>query len=175
VFWPWAEEKMKGTASAQKGFTLVEAIIVILILSIVTAIAIPEFRKMAVNANLKAAARDLIADFSSLKQMAISGDVNLGNRMYRISLNVATKSYQLQRCTNQGSPCLGWAQMQAKNFMAFGNDIDFRPDDTTVTNYNFRTRGTVTNGTIVLTNSRNSTATITVNIAGRTYVQFDLK
>lgn len=166
---------MEGTASTQKGFTLVEAIIVILIISIVTAIAIPEFRKMAVNANLKAAARDLIADFSTLKQMAISGDVNLGNRMYRISLNVATKSYQLQQCTNQGSPCLGWAQMQAKNFMAFGNDIDFRPDDTTVTNYNFRTRGTVTNGTIVLTNSRNSTATITVNIAGRTYVQFDLK
>ena len=75
---------MKGTASTQKGFTLVEAILVLFIIIIVAAIAIPQFQKMAINANLKAAARDLMADFANLKHRAMSE-----NMAYKITFNDA--------------------------------------------------------------------------------------
>ena len=41
----------------------------------------------------------------------------------------------------------------------------------------FLPRGTLSSntGTVVLTNGRNSTATITINITGRTYVQFNMQ
>ena len=73
---------MEGTSSTQKGFTLVEAVIVLLIIGIVTAMAIPHFQKFAANANLRAAARDLVADFSILKQRAMSE-----NMVYKITFN----------------------------------------------------------------------------------------
>jgi hypothetical protein len=130
---------------------------------------------MAINGNLKAAAKDLVSDFMSLRERAMSGDATLGNTMYQISFNLPGQSYQLQQCTNQGSPCLGWNQIQAKNFTAFEKDINFVQGLTTAANYVFQTRGTITNGTIVLNNGRGSTATITVLTAGRVYVQYNLQ
>jgi len=159
---------------SQKGFTLLEAVIVIALIIIVAAIAAPQFQKMAVNGNLKAAARDIMGDFSYMRERALSGDATLGSMMYRISLNPTVQSYQLQQCTNPGSPCLGWSAIQVKNFTAFGNDIGFDASQTNPTDYYFQTRGTITNGTIVLQNNRGSTATITVLTAGRIYVQFVL-
>lgn len=160
---------------SQKGFTLLEAVIVIALIAIVASIAVPQFQKMAINGNLKAAAKDLVSDFMSLKQKALSGDVTLGTRMYRLSLNPAGKSYQLQQCTNQGSPCNGWLAIQVKNFTAFGTDISFDASSTIPTDYNFQNRGTITSGTIVLKNNLESTATITIGTAGRIYVQYNLK
>ncbi len=160
---------------SQKGFTLPEALIVIALIAIVAAIGIPRFQKMAVNGRLKAAAKDLVSDFMNLKEKALSGDVTLGTRMYRISLNPAGQSYQLQQCTNQGSPCAGWSAIQVKNFTAFGTDISFDASQTNPTDYNFQTRGTVTNGTIVLKNNLESTATITITTTGRIYVSYALK
>jgi prepilin-type N-terminal cleavage/methylation domain-containing protein len=46
----------KGRMDRQKGVTLLETLIVIIILIVVAAIAVPGFRKMAINGNLKAAA-----------------------------------------------------------------------------------------------------------------------
>ena len=166
-----------------KGFTLMEALIVIALIAIVVAIAAPKFQKMTRNADLKAAAREIMGDFSYMREKALSGDATLGSRMYQISLNTGNQSYQLQQCTaGQVSTCPGWSTIQAKNFTAFGSDIGFDASHTTATAYTFQTRGTVTIGTggatsgsIVLQNNLGSTATITVLTAGRIYVQYDLK
>ena len=167
---------------SQRGFTLIETLIVIFIIVIVTAIAIPQFQRMAVNGNLRAAARDIMGDFSNLRERALSGDATLGSRMYQISLNPQQQNYQLQQCTNSGSPCAGWTPIQAKNFASYGNGIGLVPDTNSPTNYIFQTRGTIsigtgniTSGSFVLQNNRGSTATITVLTAGRIYVAFALR
>ena len=56
----------------QKGFTFIETLMVFVIIAIVAAVAIPQFRKMAVNGNLKAAAKDIMGDFSYLRERAVS-------------------------------------------------------------------------------------------------------
>ena len=163
-----------------RGFTLIELIITLTLIVIVASIAVASFQRLAVNSSLKTAARDVASDFAQLKERAISGDRDANNpgniviRMYRISLNVAGNSYQLQQCNNEGSPCGGWTTIQNKNLSAYANDIIFGAG-TAPPNYDFQTRGTVTNGTIVLRNGRNSTGTITINIAGRTNVKFTLQ
>ncbi len=174
------KETKKMSLKTSKGFTLLELIITLAILGIVAGIAYPMFQRYAINGNLKTAARDLAADFAQLKARAISGDRDatsgniVGNRMYRISLNVAGNSYQLQQCNNEGSPCAGWATIQVKNLVRYASDIVFDAG-TTVANYTFQTRGTVNMGTVVLRNSRNSKATLTTNITGRTNVKFTLQ
>ena len=155
---------MERTSSTQKGFTLVEAIIVILIIGIVTAMAIPQLQKLAANANLRAAARDLVADFSILKQKAMSE-----NMAYKITFNDEEdlNNYAIQH--KEG------ATIQIKTPALFGGIRIFNPTFGRGKTITFHTRGTASAGHVVLVDERNSTATITVNFAGRTYVRFDLK
>lgn len=164
---------MKGNMGRQKGFTLLELIITMAILAIVAGIATPAFQRMAINGNLKTAARDIAADFAQLKERAIAE-----SRMYRISLDVTGGTYNIQQCQATGSSCASWDPnpIQVKNLVRYASDIVFAAG-TAPTNYTFQTRGTVNTGTgnqetIVLRNSRNSEATIRINITGRTNVQF---
>lgn len=163
----WAISKNKINT---RGFTLIEIIIVLVLLAIVAVIALPTFQRLVVNSPLKTATRDLMAEIALQKERAIAE-----SRQYRIVLDVNGNSYDIQQCANTGSICNSWNSIQVKNLNRYANDISFDTGGTTVTNYIFQTRGTVTNGTIVLRNSRNSTATITINIAGRTNVQFNLQ
>ena len=151
-----------------RGFTLIELIITLTIIVIVASIAVVSFQRLAVNSSIKTAARDVASDFALHKERAVAE-----NRMYKISLDVANGTYDIQQCGATGSSCGGgYISVQVKNLTQYASDITFT---TTVTDFFFQTRGTVTNGTIVLRNGRNSTGTITINITGRTNVQFNLQ
>jgi len=154
----------------EKAFTFIELLMTLLILAIVAAIATPAFQRYAINSNLKTALRDIASDIALLKERAISE-----NRMYRIPLDIANNRYTLQQCNTLGSPCSAWSALQVKNLTQFAGDIRFDPEATTVTSYFFQPRGMVTNGTIVLRNSRGSTASITINVMGRLNAQLNLQ
>lgn len=160
----------KGDMGTRKAFTLVELVTTLAILGILAAIAIPTFQRYAINGNLKAATRDVASDIALLTERAVAE-----NRMYRITLDVGSNSYTLRQCNALGSSCTSWTSMQVKNFMGNASDISFDSGATPVTDYFFQPRGIATNGTIVLRNSRSSTATLTINPAGRQNVQFNLQ
>jgi prepilin-type N-terminal cleavage/methylation domain-containing protein len=153
--------RKKGSTSTHKGFTLVESVIVVFILTIVAAVAIPSFQRFAANGNLKAAAREIISDFSSLKRRAMSE-----NAKFSIKFDVARNNYMIQ----------GAGMNQIKTPEYFANNIMITSADfgggSSIT---FQPRGTTSLGTVILTNNRNSTATITTNITGRTHVHFDFR
>ncbi|MEW6740476.1 MAG: pilus assembly FimT family protein [Nitrospirota bacterium] len=157
----------------QKGFSLVELLVTIGIIAVVAAIAIPQLQRYATNSRLKSAARDIMGDVFLYKERAIAE-----NRMYRIAFNIdPANTYTIEQCNNTGSSCTaGYSVIQMKTPTTFGNDIRitnaaFGANST----INLQTRGTTEAGNVALTNGRNSTATITTNITGRTSVQFNLQ
>jgi len=152
------ERKSKGRAMNNwKGFALVEAVIVICIIAIVVAIAIPPFRKMGINEDLKAAARDMISDFSYIRQRAISENQN-----YSIAFDRVNNNYTVPGVANPKTPA------------NFERDIIISGTSFGAT-LTFQTRGTTSppgGKTITLTNGLGSTATITIGTVGRIYVAY---
>ncbi len=151
------------------GLTLIEVLIVVGLLIILGVIAIPTFQRIYVNYNLRSAARDIAAEFAAHKERAVSE-----NKMYRLTFNAAANTYSVRECTDAGSDCTQWNSVQVKKFDDFGKDIALQAAKTTEWDYYIQTRGTVTAGSIVLANQRGSNAKITVNITGKTSVQFEM-
>lgn len=153
----------------EKGFTLVELLITVALIVVMVLIAVPALQRHAINANLKSAARDIASDFMLLKERAISE-----NTEYQIDFDAANDNYEIKRWDTGTSAFVSLSPSQVKSVKNFGQDIDitsavFGAGDKAT----FQVRGTVTPlGTVQMINSRNSTATITVNITGRTYVSF---
>jgi type IV pilus assembly protein PilE len=146
--------------AAARGFTLLELMITVAIIAIVAGIAYPSFSRMAVNGNLRSAARDIMGDIANLKERAMAE-----NTGFSIVFDKNTNTYTFPGMAGGKSPASFGQGIQLTN-AAFGAG-------TTIT---FLTRGTPQQGgNIVLTNSRGSTATITCNISGRTYVQFAMR
>jgi prepilin-type N-terminal cleavage/methylation domain-containing protein len=154
-----------------KGYSLVEVLVVIGIIMVVAAIAMPIFQAYAINRNLRSAARDIIGDIFSCKERTIAE-----NRQYRISFNVGANNYTIDRCNTTGSSCAAYTVIQTKTPTAFGSDISITNaafgNNSTIS---FQIRGTSESGNVVLTNSRGSTARITTNITGRAGVTFNMQ
>jgi prepilin-type N-terminal cleavage/methylation domain-containing protein len=148
---------------SRKGFTLVELMIVIALLAIIAAVGGLALHAYTLNRNLKSAAREIVSDFFVYRARATSE-----GKTYRIAFDVDGNTYTIQP---------GSSTPVTRSPMAFGSDIriinaNFGAGQT----INFLPRGTVSPfGNVKLRNSRQSNATIKVNIAGRTYVKFEIK
>jgi len=159
-----------------RAFSTLELLVILGIVAVVMSIGYPFFKQYQGNGNLRSAARGIVAGFAEQKQRAMAGDTAVGGvRIHRLALNLGANQYTLQRCTNTNNPCLSWENIDVKSLNQYGNDILFDPGETNPTNVDFQTRGTVTQATIVLTNSRGSRARIQSNISGRTHVEFDMR
>jgi prepilin-type N-terminal cleavage/methylation domain-containing protein len=157
-----------------KGFTLVELMIVVCMVAVIASILGLLLNNYTKNRNLKTAARDIASDFAIYKERAISENIT-----YQIAFNVPVGgSYTIQSVVNAVT-----TNLITKSPSSFGSDIvilsaTFGPGS--LQTVVFSPRGTVSplgnavlDG-VVLQNSRTSTATITVNLTGRTYVTFNI-
>jgi type II secretion system protein H len=150
----------------RKGFTLIELMIVIAIIGILSAVALFGWRGYQDNVNLRTAARDVVTDISACKQRAVSEGV-----LYCMQFTDGSPNYSINT-----SSCGAPTQTQAKNLTSFGSGLTISNTNFNSDQVSFLPRGTLTStGTIVLTNSKNSTATITINITGRAYVSFTMR
>jgi len=161
--------RKKENVKHQRGFTILELVTVLAIIFIVTAIAIPGFQKMAINGNLKAAARDVMSDITRTREKAISENNPNLSMVFNQPLN------------NYTVPAFYAGSLETKSPATFAQDIS-------ISNVAFgmgsalslQTRGTIypaspTNKTLTLINGRGSTATITITTVGRIYVQYNLQ
>jgi prepilin-type N-terminal cleavage/methylation domain-containing protein len=146
------------------GFSLVEIIVVILLISIVMAVAFPMWQKYRANTDLKSAAREVMADLSNAKQQAVAENLDV----YRLTFNVAGNSYALTRADTG-------VTIWTKSLASYGNSIVIGSVNFSGSTVSLHKRGTVSNGNLVLRNGLGSTAKITVNITGRTYVEFTMQ
>lgn len=147
---------------AQKGFSTLELFITLAIIAIVAAMGYPTFQRMAINGNLRSAAREIMGDIALLKEKAVAQ-----NTQFSLTFEPVNNRYRSSDMTED----------EWKYPAMIGRDIQitkaaFGKSKTLV----FETRGTLQQaGNIELTNGRGSTATITCNIAGRTYVKFKMQ
>jgi len=105
-----------------------------------------------------------MADLALARQKAISEGVQ-----YRLTFTAGSSAY-----TISASP---FSTSTTKNLTDFGTNLSVQSVSFGSGQVTFLPRGTLSSntGTVVLTNSRNSMATITINITGRTYVQFNMQ
>jgi prepilin-type N-terminal cleavage/methylation domain-containing protein len=154
---------------ACRGFSLIELLIAMALVAIVAAIAVPQFQRYSTNTDLKTAAREVMGDFFNARQMAVENTAII----YRITFTVAGNSYVLSRST----PPAAWENVwpNPKSLASFGSGISlYNVNFSGGAVVNFQKRGTVSAGTLILRNRLGSMAVITVNITGRTYVQYSM-
>jgi len=146
-----------------RGFSLVELMVTIGLFSLLCLAVFPNILRFAENGNLRAATRDITTDITTMKETAMTRGANC-----QITFNTGVNNFILT--TPDGTNTV-------KTPTAFSRDIvitnaAFAGGGPTMT---FQPRGTATNGTVTLQNNRGSVATITVNITGRTYAQFNMQ
>lgn len=146
------------------GFTLVELLIVVFLLTIVASIGVVSWNRYTQNTNFRAAAREIEADIKQMKESKISNRATV----HTITFSVGSGTYTKAGVTDQ-----------TKSVSAlFGSDIQVSAINLGGPNFiTFTDRGLLSpnTGNIVLKNDRNSTATITYSATGRTYVVFDMQ
>ena len=158
---------MKNT-DTPKGFTLVELMIVLALITIITSISIQAWQHYRINTNLRTASREIMADIINTKQRTISEKKPTS---YSITFDKDNNSYSLSRTDTSGTVTL-WTKSPASSGTGIIiQNVDFSGGSV----INFQRRGTVTFGTITLKNSINSTAAVTTQITGRAYVQYNLQ
>jgi Tfp pilus assembly protein FimT len=147
----------------RKGSTLAEIVVTIALFSTLCLMAIPQFLRFAQNGNLRSATRDITSDIMNMRETAVTRGAQC-----QITFNTGANNYilttpdgNLTKTPSNFSPDI--VITNANFFGGNQNAVAFQP------------RGTTTNGTLTLRNVRGSTATITVNITGRTYAQFNMQ
>jgi prepilin-type N-terminal cleavage/methylation domain-containing protein len=164
----------KNNMQRHKGFTMIEVLIVIAIIGILAAITNFAWHRLVFNTNLRAAAREIEADLKLIKERA-RADSSSGT-VYSITFNLGANNYSMIGSTGTKSPTAFASDIRITSMVdGAGNNITSGTQTITcLARGTFRddTSANPASGSLTLTNQRGSTATITFNATGRTYVSF---
>jgi prepilin-type N-terminal cleavage/methylation domain-containing protein len=146
-----------------KGFTLVEVMVVIAIIGIVSAIAIPNFYSYAAGMKLRSASRDLLSTLQNTRMKAIRQ-----NTRWAVKFNGAT-SYQVIDCGIDNTCGTGddddiGAHIKAPTPISPGVSMSQNFAGNQVI---FNSEGTCNAGRVDITNASSGTSSVEVAISGR--------
>lgn len=147
-------------AGAQGGFSLVEMLTVLLVLSILTAIAMPVLSRWVAHSATNDAAISIVAHLKQARNLAVSE-----NRSVRVVFTATTYTYD-KDMTGTCSPCKNLTMLLTQ----YSSGLSVTTNVATNT-FTFASLGTATTGTVTITDALDTTYTknITVNMIGRSY------
>jgi len=140
----------------QRGFTLFEILLVITIIGIVSAVAVPSFSKWRERQAVNSASKSLLSHMKQARVIAMAE-----NRTVKITFTANGYTYD-----DDAAGTCGLCKPQAVSFSTFSNRLSMSP----TTTRSFSSRGTVNSGTITVSAGDSSLALV-LNIIGRAYQQ----
>lgn len=153
-----ARRRKTPCLSLDRGFTLIEILVAIAIMSILLAIALPDWGPVLSSYRLSAAQRQVYADLQRARMRAIAE-----NRRFRVKFFDATETYQIQRESTPGSGTYDTTWEAAKSLPP-GVNVQ---TDATIT---FQPRGTADAGSARLCNNAGGFINVCVGGTGRVRV-----
>jgi len=146
----------------QSGFTLIEMMIVIGVLTIMASIAIPSFMSLLPGMRLNGAARQVMGDLMAARMKAVKQN----NRFRVFFNNPGTNEYTILDDDNNNNSADTGEATTAKNIQDNYHDVTFSSS----TNPIFYPRGTAYGTTVTVTNSSGS-KDVKVAITGRVKIE----
>ncbi len=141
----------------QQGFSLLELLVVIVIMGVMSAIAIPAFSDWREKQAVRNITQTLLAQLKQARVLAVSE-----NRSVRISFS--PKFYVFDaNTTGNCSTC----RNEQVNLSQFSDNLSVKSNKNPIS---FSSRGTAKNATVTLSAGKNSKK-IKVNLIGRAYLQ----
>ncbi len=138
-----------------KGFSAIELLLVVSVMAILGAVALPQVRNAQADYRLTSTANDVIGQLNQARIMAITRNAD-----FRVSVTSST-AYAVQQETSTNV----WTTISSYTL----------PTGFTITATNtgeFHSRGTASpNGTFTVTNSNSKTRQVLVDPSGRVYAQ----
>ncbi len=145
-----------------RGFTLIELMVVIALIAILTAIAIPSYQTFMVRSRLKGAARQVMSDLMNARMMAVSLNQNV-----KVHIEGDGHTYQIwSDANNDGTVASNEGVNISKDLHQDYHDVALSKTNDPI----FNPRGAASQfGTVTVTNSAGS-RNITVAMSGRVAV-----